>query len=88
MEIIMFAKPGNGWGLSIAPNCPNDDFLHWADPDLISLCGFTTAFDAWAFAIAHLMIDPSAGLPNRWTLKPESMKTQQLDLFSWQPNRA
>ena len=85
MEITIFcspgAPPGESWGLSIAPNCPNDEYLHWADPDKLILHGFATAHDAWVFAVVNLMVDPAKGLTHKFTLNPPPIVPIQQPLF-------
>jgi len=44
-----------------------------------ALDGFPTAWDAWAFAVSTLMIDPLAGMEDghkRWTHTPPELPLQ------------
>ena len=75
------AQAGEKWCLHIGA---------WDDPDFVHLCGFETSFDAWAFCVAHLMIDPlrSAGIHEarlrKWTYdyKPGQAKPEQMKMWS------
>ena len=61
----------DGWGLYIAPNAPS--IPAWNDPEAITLIGFPTFWDAWAFCVANCGYDTTAGLPQATriaTLRP------------------
>lgn len=78
MKTTIHVKPsaqvGEKWGAS---------FGAWKNPDHIMLEGFETAFDAWAFVVAHTMIDPFENCPNhrQWTNRPEEVKPKQMKMF-------
>ena len=68
--------------ISAKPALPSDEAwcLHigdWDDPDKQVLEGFASSFDAWAFAIAHGLVDPARLIPWKFRQsfncpKPES----------------
>ena len=73
-------SPGPSWCLHIGA---------WHDPDHVTLEGFASGWDAWAFAVAHGIGDPSADHPefarkqfNRPPAPPPEEDTiHQLSLF-------
>ena len=79
MKATLTCKPdaqvGEKWGLY---------FGSYDDPDVVILEGFETAFDAWAFAVAHTMIDPcgDSHTRGRWTNRPKEVKPKQMKMFT------
>lgn len=73
--------------ISCKPSAPAGErycltFGAWNDPDRISLQGFATAWDAWAFAVAHTMEDPAPPQVSReWTNKPPEPEPVQRKMF-------
>ena len=74
--------------ISVKPALPvgEDWCLHigaWDDPDRQVLEGFASSFDAWAFAIAHGLVDPARLIPSSFRKcfnrpKPEQIEQMRL----------
>ena len=72
-------SPLKGWGLCIRLTESIPGISTWEDPEIASLMGFDSAFDAWAFSVSALMVDPLSGLPpsrRKWTNKPKATPAQ------------
>ena len=85
MRPTLHVKPsapyGERWGVT---------FGAWNDPDQVTLQGFATAHDAWAFTMATTMEDASDDqrrhkVSREWTYNPEEVKPEQIKMFTETP---
>jgi len=71
MQASIATGRGYGWTLFVWPNAP--DVPAWQDKAQVVLDGFPTMWDAWAFCVATLGVDPLSSSPDwarKFTLRP------------------